>query len=233
MGIPTAISYDVVTCGTRTGIVFEMLNAEIFSAVINKDLDNLDQHAKTLSDVAKTLHCAKGDPAILPNMKARFRGYINQMEEYLPPQDIALLMRNLESIPDSETCVHFDLHCSNIMIQNGMPIIIDMGDFSIGSYLFDVGLMYTLYGAQELELIMKATKIPNDKGLEIWKSFEQHYFADKSEQERAFFQDNRYFLASLRVIFVITFLPNYRPDCLMMLQDILMPRIRSAEAVSR
>ena len=80
------------------------------------------------------------------------------MEEYLPPQDITLLMRNLESIPDSETCVHFDLHSSNIMIQNGMPIIIDIGDFSIGSYLFDVGLMYTLYGAQELELTMKATK---------------------------------------------------------------------------
>lgn len=34
MGIPTAISYDVVSCGTRSGIVFELLDAELFSAVI-------------------------------------------------------------------------------------------------------------------------------------------------------------------------------------------------------
>ena len=46
------------------------------------------------------------------------------------------------------------------MIQNGDPIIIDMGDFSIGSYLFDVGLIYTLYGAEELGLSIMATKIP-------------------------------------------------------------------------
>ncbi len=231
MGIPTAISYDVVSCGKRTGIVFEMLDAELFSTVIKSDLDNIDQHAKMLSDVAKTLHSAKGDPAILPNLKAQFRGYIKQMDGLLTAEDIALLMRNLELMPDSETCVHFDLHSSNIMIQNGDPIIIDMGDFSIGSYLFDVGLIYTLYGAEELGLSMMATKIPNDKGLEIWKSFEKHYFADKSEEERAYFHDNRYFFASLRIIFVITFLPKLREDCLKMMKDILLPRIRSAQAV--
>jgi hypothetical protein len=106
-----------------------------------------------------------------------------------------------------------------------------MGDFSIGSYLFDVGLMYTLYGSEELGLSIMATKIPNDKGLEIWKSFEKHYFADKSDEARAYFHDNRYFFASLRIIFVITFLPKLREDCLKMMKDILLPRIRSAQAV--
>lgn len=95
------------------------------------------------------------------------------MDGLLTPEDIALLMRNLEFMPDSETCVHFDLHSSNIMIQNGEPIIIDIGDFSIG----------------------------------------------------------RYFFASLRIIFVITFLPKLREDCIKMMNDILLPRIRSAQAV--
>ena len=233
MGIPTAISYDVVSCGNRTGIVFEMLNAEIFSTVIKNDYALLDQHAKTLSDVAKTLHSAKGDPAILTNLKTRFRDYIPQMGEFLPPEDVALLMRNLESVPDSETCVHFDLHSSNIMIQDGKPTLIDMGDFSIGSYLFDIGIVYTLYGVEELALTFKATKIPNEKGPEIWKSFEKHYFADKPDHERAFFHNNRYFLASLRVIYVSLVLPYYREDCLKMLKDILMPRIRSAHSGDR
>ena len=37
MGIPTAISFEVVTCGARTGVVYEMLNAELLSEVIRKD----------------------------------------------------------------------------------------------------------------------------------------------------------------------------------------------------
>ena len=168
MGIPTAISYDVVSCGTRTGIVFEMLNAELFSHVIKKDFANVDKHAKTLSDLAKTLHVAKGDPAILPNMKESFRGYIRKMDDFLSPEEVDFLMQKLESIPDCDTCVHFDLHSSNIMIQNGEPVIIDMGDLSIGSYLFDVGLVFAIYGVEELGLSMRATKLPVAQGLELW-----------------------------------------------------------------
>jgi hypothetical protein len=43
------------------------------------------------------------------------------------------------------------------MIQNGEPVIIDMGDLSIGSYLFDVGLVYANYGVEKLRLSMRAT----------------------------------------------------------------------------
>jgi anti-anti-sigma factor len=77
MGVPTAISYDVVSCGTRSGVVYELLDAELFSAVIRKDLGNLDHHAKMLSDTAKTLHAATGDKNVLPDLKDRFRGYRN------------------------------------------------------------------------------------------------------------------------------------------------------------
>ena len=31
LGIPTAISYDVVACGSQTGVMYEMLDAELFS----------------------------------------------------------------------------------------------------------------------------------------------------------------------------------------------------------
>ena len=43
MGVPTAISYDVVSCGTRSGVVYELLDAELFSAVIREGTaDNRD-----------------------------------------------------------------------------------------------------------------------------------------------------------------------------------------------
>ena len=225
MGVPTAISYDVVSCGTRSGVVYELLDAELFSAVIRKDLGNLDRYAKMLSDTAKTLHVAKGDKTILPDLKHRLRGIIRDAGYLFTSEESEYLMEKLESLPDSDNCVHFDLHSSNIMMQNGELVIIDMGDFSTGSYLFDLGLIYMIYGVPELGLSMLATKIPTEEGLAFWNHFAGHYFADKSAEERALWEENRYFLASLRLIYSVTFLPGLRNELERWIKDILLPRI--------
>jgi uncharacterized protein (TIGR02172 family) len=225
MGIPTAISYDVVACGNRTGVVFEMLDAALFSEVIRNDLGNLELHAQTLTNVLKTLHNAVGDPDVLPNMKARFREYLLEISSFLDEQENQYLLEKLESIPDADTCVHFDLHSSNLMIREGEPIIIDMGDFSIGHYLFDVGLMFTIYGMPELGFSELATKIPIDVGFELWRNFERHFFADKSAEEYAFFDENRYFFGSLRIIYTITFLPQHRERLIKTLKEFLIPKM--------
>jgi len=225
MGVPTAISYDVVSCGTRSGVVYELLDAELFSAVIRNDLGNLNHYAKMLSDTAKTLHAAEGDKTILPDLKDRFRGYIRDAGYLFTPEQSEYLMKKLESLPDSDTCVHFDLHSSNIMMQNGELVIIDMGDFSTGSCLFDIGLIYMIYGIPEVGLSMLATKIPNEQGLEFWNHFEKHYFTDKSADERAVWEENKYFLASLRTMYAVTFLPGLRSELERWIKDILLPRI--------
>ncbi len=232
LGVPTAISYDVVSCGTRTGIVYEMLDAELFSAVIRAAPDHLDRHASTLARVAQTIHATPADPAVFPDLKARFRGYIDQMDFFLSAEDIAMLHERLAGIPEADTCVHFDIHSSNIMIRDGEPVIIDMGDFSRGSYLFDVGLLCTIYGVPELGISELATKIPNELGLALWERFVAHYFADKTPEEYAFFDQNRAFLASLRLIYTVTFLPKMRDACVQMIRDTLMPRIRREYAAS-
>lgn len=226
LGIPTAISYDVVRCGGRAGIVYEMLEAELFSKVIRGDEAGLDRHANTLSDIARSIHATRGDRDVFPDLKQRFRGYFHQMDFFLPPDDIRLLLAKLETIPDSENCVHFDLHTSNIMIRRGEPVIIDMGDMSIGSCLFDVGLLYTIYGMPETGVSEMVTGIPVATGFRLWEAFRRHYFTGKPASEHEFFERNRHFLASLRVVYAITFLPHMRPELARMMAEVLMPRIR-------
>jgi uncharacterized protein (TIGR02172 family) len=138
LGIPTAISYDVVACGSQTGVVYEMLDAELFSVVIRADIDNIPTHGRMLAAVAKAIHEVEPAPGVFPDIKERFRGYIREMDFFLSADDIAFLLRKLEEIPDAGTCVHFDIHSSNIMIRDGEPVIIDMGDLSTGSFLFDI-----------------------------------------------------------------------------------------------
>jgi uncharacterized protein (TIGR02172 family) len=224
LGIPTAISFDVVACGARTGVVYEMLEATLFSANIRNDLQNIDSHARLLAQIARTVHETPADPAIFPDIKANFRHYIDQMD-FLSASEIAFLHRLLETIPDADTCVHFDLHTSNIMIRDGEPVIIDMGDLSRGHYLFDIGLLCTIYGYPETGICEMATKIPNADGLRLLERFLAHYFRDKPEEEYRFFQDNRYFLASLRLIYTSTFLPSLKAESARIIKDILLPKM--------
>lgn len=150
------------------------------------------------------------------------------MNVCLNPSEISFLQNQLEKLPDSKQCVHSDLHTSNIMIRNNEPIIIDMGDFSTGTYLFDIGLAYTIYGLEELKFSELATKIPAAKGGELWKHFVKDYFSDKSEEEYVFFEQNKYFLGSLRLIYTITFLPKLREQLSYILKDYLLPKMKGS-----
>ena len=224
MGIPTAISYDVVACGNRTGVVYEMLDAQLFSQLIREDPQAVDAHAKTLADVARMIHTTPGDPALFPDIKQKLRGAIRQMDFLSAPQ-IDILLGKLESIPDANTCVHFDLHTSNIMMREGEPVLIDMGDMSIGSYLFDVGLLCCIYGLPELGSSEVVTKVPNDTGAKLWQSFIKYYFADKPPEEFEFFQRNRHFLASLRLIYTITAVPPAKDLLVGLIKDKLLAKM--------
>ena len=224
MGIPTAISYDVVACGNRTGVVYEMLDAQLFSQLIRDDPQAVNAHAKTLADVARMIHTTPGDPALFPDIKQKLRGAIRQMDFLSAPQ-IDILLGKLESIPDADTCVHFDLHTSNIMMREGEPVLIDMGDMSIGSYLFDVGLLCCIYGLPELGSSEVVTKVPNDTGAKLWQGFIKYYFADKPPEEFEFFQRNRHFLASLRLIYTITAVPPAKDLLVGLIKDKLLAKM--------
>jgi len=225
MGIPTAISYDVVSCGNRTGVVYEMLDAQLFSQLIRDDPQAVDAHAKTLADVARMIHTTPGDPALFPDIKHNLRGAIRQMDFFVAAHEIDILLGKLESIPDADTCVHFDLHTSNIMMREGEPVLIDMGDMSIGSYLFDVGLLCCIYGLPELGSSEVVTKVPNDTGAKLWQGFIKHYFADKPPEEFEFFQRNMHFLASLRLIYTITAVPPAKDLLVSLIKDKLLAKM--------
>ena len=229
-GVPTALSYDVVTCGTRTGVIYEMLDAQLFSALIRATPERVDEHGALLAGIAHTFHSTQADPAIFPDLKARLRGDIQGLRGMLPDDDVDLLAARLETIPDGDSLVHYDLHTSNIMIRNGEPMIIDLGDLSRGHYLFDVGLIAMIFGYEEHGNCEFVTKIPNATGRRLYDHFLEAYFAGRSAEERAFFDRNQAFLASLRLVSSISILPPSRDVLITKIRDDMLPKIR-AEAL--
>ena len=224
-GIPTALSYDVVACGERTGVIYEMLDAQLFSRVIAAEPAAASRYGEQLADIARNIHTKVGDVTVFPDLKPRMRSYIGNLRGSLSDADIEHLLARLECIPDADTLVHFDLHTSNIMIREGEPVIIDMGDVSRGHYLFDVGVIATIYAYPDSGNCEFVTKVPNAIGRQLYESFVRAYFSDRPAEELDFFNRNEAFLASLRLIAAIAFLPAAKETLLEKVRDFLMPRI--------
>ena len=143
-GVPTAISFDIVSCGRRRGVVFEMLHARTLSRAAADDTDHLPDYAEQLAELAHTVHATPGDPAVFPRQMDYYRGFLDQMT-WLSPGQLAALHRCFEELPLAETLVHGDFHPGNVMLSGDKLMFIDMGDFSIGHPLFDIGQIYNIY----------------------------------------------------------------------------------------
>ncbi len=230
VGIPTALSYDVVVCGERTGVVYEMLDAKLFSRMIASDPKNVSSFAAELAKIAKNFHATTGNPEVFPDLKLKLSSHINALRGELSDADVDHLQGRLQAIPDAETLVHFDLHASNIMIRDGEPLIIDMGDVSRGHPLFDIGVIAMIYAYPETGNCEFVTGVPNQLGRHFYECFLDAYFSDRPPDERAIFNRNEAFLASLRLIAAMAFLPAARAMLLEKVRDFLMPRIRQEGA---
>ena len=56
LGIPTAISYDIVKVGDKYGSVFELLDANSFTQLIVKDTSKIDYYVEEYTNLLKSIH---------------------------------------------------------------------------------------------------------------------------------------------------------------------------------
>ena len=86
LGIPTAISYDVVKVGDSYGSVFELLNARSFSKILAREPEKLDWCVKEYVDMLKKIHSTLVPAGKLPDMRETAIGWAKFVQEYLPEE---------------------------------------------------------------------------------------------------------------------------------------------------
>lgn len=225
-GISTAISYDIVTCQGRRGVLYEMLNAAPFSQAIIDAPASVERYAQMFAEFCHTLHSTPVAADVYPNQKEQYSGYVRQMD-FLSAAEQAAIIRKIEAVPDVSTVLHGDLHTSNVMLQDGELILIDMGDFAVGHPLFDAGQLYGIYYYDvPPNLCELVTGIPKALGMAFWEYFEQYYFDAHSEPQRMQVRHQLLFFKFLREIHLLTFLDRkqIRID---MIRHQLLPQLDS------
>lgn len=145
LGIPTAISYDIVKVGSKYGSVFELLNAKSFTELIIENPDDLDKYVAISVDILKKIHSTEASENDFPDIKKRAVGWVNDVENDLPEEIVRKLRKMIGEIPFSNTLVHGDYHTNNLMMQGDEALMIDMDTLSLGNPVFDIASIYSAY----------------------------------------------------------------------------------------
>ena len=114
LGIPTAISYDIVKVGNKYGSVFEMLDAKSFAELL-KGGESINKLVKQSVIMLKQIHNTENIHNDLPSKKAEAVSWAKECTKILPEKIGNKLLKMMKEIPDRNTIIHGDFHVKNIM----------------------------------------------------------------------------------------------------------------------
>ncbi len=145
LGIPTAISYDVVRVGDSYGSVFELLNAHSFSQILAAEPEKIDWCVREYIDMLHKIHGTLVPAGKLPDMKETALSWARFMTDYLPEAAGKKLLALVEAVPHDDHMIHGDYHTKNLELQNDEVLLIDMDTLAVGHPVFELASMFNAY----------------------------------------------------------------------------------------
>jgi uncharacterized protein (TIGR02172 family) len=138
LGVPTAISYDVVRCGECYGVVYELLDAKTVAQIIDADPSRLQEMGQKSAKLLRQLHQIEVGEGKLPSREATMLEWVDKIAPYLEPSEAEEIRSFIRAIPKRSTFLHGDYNSKNIMVQGDEFVLIDLGDATVGHPVFDV-----------------------------------------------------------------------------------------------
>jgi len=145
LGIPTAISYDIVKVGDKFASMFEMLDAKSVAQILEKEPNEVDKYSKVYVDLLKLIHSTEVPAGQLPSQKKIFINWINDLKPSLDEAIFNKILSMGEAIPECNTMLHGDYHINNIMMQKGEAILIDMDTLAVGHPVLEMASVYNAF----------------------------------------------------------------------------------------
>ena len=152
LGIPTAISYDVVQVSGSYGSVFELLDATSFSKILATQPEKMDWCVDEYVKMLKTIHGTLVPHGKLPDIRETALSWAKFLQEYLPPEAGEKLVSLMEAVPQDDHMIHGDYHTKNLMLQDDEVLTIDMDTLAVGHPVFELASIYNaLIGFYEMD----------------------------------------------------------------------------------
>ncbi|MBQ2178012.1 MAG: ATP-binding protein, partial [Oscillospiraceae bacterium] len=203
LGVPTAISYDVVKVGESYGSVFELLNARSFSKILANEPDKMDWCVQEYVKMLKTIHGTLVPAGKLPDVKETALGWARFMQDYLPKAAGEKLLSLVEAVPHDDHMIHGDYHTKNLELQNDEVLLIDMDTLAVGHPIFELASIYNAfvgYTETDPEIIKKFQGFDAETGRTFWRKSLSAYLGTSSEIKLREVEDKARILGYTRMI---------------------------------
>ncbi len=184
LGIPTAIPFDVVKVGSTYGSVFELLNAQSFSQLIDKEPENIDKYVEMFVDLLKKIHSTEVEPGEMEDMKKVALGWAEYLKDHLTADQSEKLISLIKAVPERNRMIHGDYHTNNVEMQDGEVLLIDMDTLSFGHPVFELASMFlgfVGFGELDHSVTLNFMKLPYEKTTYIWRKSLELYFGTTDE----------------------------------------------------
>ena len=185
LGMPTAISFDVVNVGDQLGLVYELLKADTLSACISREPGRIDEFARKYADLFRHLHAIEVPPGRhIPDAMVHEEESIRHISRYFGEERTAILLDIIRAVPKGNRLLHLDLQTKNTMMQGDELMLIDMGEVGYGHPLLDLAHAYSAMVSfvGDYEAIIG---IKREQGAELWRRMMGYYFEGQSETQIA------------------------------------------------
>ena len=186
LGIPTAISFGIVSVGDKYGAMYELLDSETVSACIARNPGRLETYAKLMAELARTIHGTKvkeddGFPEAMDRVRDYIEGGIGREDEVMAEKVNAFL----ETLPVTNTLLHGDFHTGNVFLQRGEPLLIDMDRLSTGHpiiELSDLYYFYVLLGEDAPDVVERFMGFSYDTAKRFFRFFLKQYLGTEDRR---------------------------------------------------
>ena len=146
LGMPTAISFGIVSVGEKYGAMYELVDADTVSRCISANPMQADAYARIMASAAHTIHDIEvSQEDDFPEARIRFKSYITSGIGKENRELSEKCMRLLDTLSGSDHLVHGDFHTGNVFLQNGEPLLIDMDRLSTGHPMYELMDLYYFY----------------------------------------------------------------------------------------
>ena len=185
LGLPTAISFGIVSVGKGYGSMFELIDAKTISELIAKTPEHTDYYAGIMAGLALQIHSTRPDSVkLFPEASAYIDSWIKRAD--LGEDTEKKLFDILAARPVSECLVHGDFHTGNVFLSNNEPLFIDVDRMAVGDPIVDLSSMYLFYvGYAELDpkIIEDFMGISVKTAAAFYHSFIRQYLKTDDETE--------------------------------------------------
>lgn len=147
LGVPTAISFDVVKVGDKMGVCFEMLDCMSLKTALLTEKSKYNEYLEKYAALLKKINTTECFNPMIPDIKENSLKKVEAIKPYLEEKYYLKAKALMESIPERKTFVHGDCHFKNIMVQGDDLLLIDMDTLSVGHPIFELAAIYAPYCA--------------------------------------------------------------------------------------